>query len=114
MNSNYGFIYIRCHQSYDLYNACKLGITTNIPERDSHYATGEVKRGYFISVYKIKNIRLIERLLQYEFIKYNIKYDGGIEFYDKKIIDLIEPYLLYKYYLLKYVYTFFHIFYYVF
>jgi superfamily II DNA or RNA helicase len=93
MNSNYGFIYIRCHQSYDLYNACKLGITTNIPERDSHYATGEVKRGYFISVYKIKNIRMIERLLQYEFIKYNIKYDAGIEFYNKKIIDLIEPYL---------------------
>lgn len=37
---------------------------------------------------------IIERLLQYEFRDFNIKYDAGTEFYDRKIITLIEPYLI--------------------
>lgn len=87
-----GYIYIRQHSAYDLYNLCKLGKTINIPERDSQYATGEIKRGNFSNVYEVnyKQLSIIERLLQYELINYNVRYDGGIEFYDKIIIGQIE------------------------
>jgi len=92
----YGYIYIRSHESYDIYNAYKMGKASNIPERDAQYATGEIKRGHFISVFQIANEKmgLIERLLQYEFCHLNIKCDAGIEFYDKKINCLIAPFLV--------------------
>lgn len=91
-----GYIYIRNHLSYANDNACKMGKAANIPERDSQYATGEIKRGYFESVFEIpiEKMGLVERLLQYEFRELNVKYDAGTEFYDKKIITLIEPYLI--------------------
>jgi superfamily II DNA or RNA helicase len=101
MNQNKGYIYIRNHYSYDCFNginACKIGKTINIPERDTQYATGEIKRGYFETVFEVSlnQMGIIERLLQYEFRHLNIKYDAGSEFYDKKIITLIEPYLTNK------------------
>lgn len=96
INQTNGYIYVRNHSSYDIYNACKLGKANNIPERDTQYATGEIKRGYFEPVFEvpIEKMGIIERLLQYEFSELNIKYDAGIEFYNKKIINLIEPYLI--------------------
>ena len=95
MKPDKGYIYIRYHMSYDTYDACKLGKASNIPERDSTYATSEIKRGHFEVVFEmsIKKIHIVERLLQCEFIEFNIKYDAGVEFYNKKIISLIEPYL---------------------
>ena len=89
-----GYIYIRYHPSYE--DACKLGKTVNIPDRDSQYATGEIKRGWFEDVFEIPltKMSLIERLLQYEFREYNVKYDAGTEFYNKKIGSLVEPYLI--------------------
>jgi superfamily II DNA or RNA helicase len=94
----FGYIYIREHTSYDNYNLCKLGKTMNIPERDSQYATSEIKRGKFSYVYEVndKQLSIIERLLQYELKEYNIRYDGGTEFYDKiitkQIINIFEKY----------------------
>jgi predicted helicase len=95
MTSLHGYIYVRNHSSYDLNNACKLGKTSNIPDRDSQYATGEIKRGYFKPIFQIpfKQLSIIERLLQSEFTHFNIKFNAGTEFYDKQIITLIEPYL---------------------
>jgi superfamily II DNA or RNA helicase len=96
MNQTNGYIYVRNHPSYDIYDACKMGKAINIPERDSQYATGEIKRGYFEIVFEIsiEKIGIIERLLQTEFYEFNINYDAGTEFYNKKIIILIEPYLI--------------------
>jgi superfamily II DNA or RNA helicase len=95
MNSN-GYIYVRNHPSYDLFNVCKLGKTQNIPERDATYATGEIIRGSFNIIFEvpIKKMGIIERLLQYEFRMFNIRHNAGTEFYDKQIITLIEPYLI--------------------
>jgi len=42
----------------------------------------------------IEKMGIIERLLQNKFRELNIKYDTGTEFYNKKIITLIEPYLI--------------------
>jgi superfamily II DNA or RNA helicase len=96
MNQTNGYIYVRNHPSYDLDNACKMGKAINIPERDTQYATGEIKRGYFEVVFEVPNKKMgiVERLLQNEFRELNIKYDAGTEFYNKKIITLIEPYLM--------------------
>lgn len=96
MNQTNGYIYIRNHLSYDIEAACKIGKTSNIPERDIQYATGEIKRGYFEAVFEvpIKKMDIIEKLIHYEFRELNIKYDAGTEFYNKKIITLIEPYLI--------------------
>lgn len=96
MASTNGYIYIRSHPSYDAYDACKMGKTANIPERDVNYVTGEIKRGYFQTVFEvpIQKMGIIERLLQIEFRELNIAYDAGTEFYNKKIITLIEPYLI--------------------
>ena len=96
MNSTNGYIYVRNHPSYDVDDACKMGKSGNIPDRDSEYATGEIKRGYFEVVFEvpIEKTGIVERLLQNEFRKLNVKYDAGTEFYNKKIITLIEPYLI--------------------
>jgi superfamily II DNA or RNA helicase len=96
MEEKYGYIYIRNHPSYDIEKACKLGKTYNVPERDSQYATGEIRRGYFYPVFQVPyNLTsTIEESLQYLFSDINIKYDGGTEFYNKEIIDRIEPYLI--------------------
>ena len=96
MSHRNGYIYARVHSSYDIYDACKIGKANNIPERDSQYATGEIKRGYFESVFEvpIEKLGIVERLIQNEFCDLHVKYDGGTEFYNKKIICLIEPYLI--------------------
>lgn len=96
MNTINGYIYVRNHPSYDVDDACKMGKANNIPERDTQYATGEIKRGYFEAVFEvpIEKIGIVERLLQNEFRELNVKYDAGTEFYNKKIITLIEPYLI--------------------
>ena len=96
MNQTNGYIYVRNHPSYDVDDACKMGKANNIPERDTQYATGEIKRGYFGAVFvvPIEKMGIVERLLQNEFRELNVKYDAGTEFYKKKIITLIEPYLI--------------------
>jgi hypothetical protein len=96
MDIQKGYIYVRNHSSYDEYNACKVGKTNNIPDRDSQYATGEIKRGNFDVVFEVllEQMSFIEDSLQYEFCELNIRYDGGTEFYNKNIINLIEPYLI--------------------
>ena len=95
-NSTKGYIYARNHTSYEVYDACKVGKAHNIPERDTQYATGEITRGYFEEVFEvpITQMGIIERLLQSEFNELHIKYNAGTEFYNKKIITLIEPYLI--------------------
>lgn len=87
----YGYIYVRQHTSYDNYDVCKLGKTINIPDRDSQYSTGEIIRGKFTHVYEVKcnQLSIIERLLQCKFKDYNVRYDGGTEFYNKIIISQI-------------------------
>jgi len=96
MNQTNGYIYVRNHPSYDVDDACKMGKAINIPERDTQYATGEIKRGYFEAVFEvpIEKMGIVERLLQNKFRELNVKYDAGTEFYKKKIITLIEPYLI--------------------
>lgn len=92
-NQTKEYIYVRSHLSYDQYDACKLGKTNNIPERNSQYITGEIERGYFETVFEVSNTNNVELLLQEEFSEFNVRFDAGTEFYKKEIINRIEPYL---------------------
>jgi superfamily II DNA or RNA helicase len=93
---NNGYFYVRLHESYYKYDACKIGITNNIPDRDSQYATSEIKRGNFYLVFEIHNkmSKEIETAIHKKFEELHIKFNSGTEFYNKKIIPLIEPYLI--------------------
>ena len=57
-----GYIYIRWNESYDKYDAYKLGSSSNIPERNSQYITNEIEKGEFRLVIEIfnKNIKSID------------------------------------------------------
>jgi superfamily II DNA or RNA helicase len=92
-----GYIYIRNHPSYDEYNGCKMGKSINIPDRDTQYTTGEIKRGKFELVIEMSKdiIGIVEKMLQNYFncLGFHIQYDGGTEFYKRDIINLIIPYL---------------------
>jgi superfamily II DNA or RNA helicase len=93
MNKIKGYIYVRNHPSYDVENSCKLGKTENIPDRDTQYATGEIRRGWFEPVFELYfSTHIVEKILQNEFSNLNIKFNGGTEFYDKQIINMIEPF----------------------
>jgi len=93
-----GYIYIRTHISYDEHNAYKLGKTKNLKERDSTYITGEIKRGKFIRVIQFEDKNVIDKV-EIQLISYfksqnlHIFVDAGTEFFNKKILELIEPFL---------------------
>ena len=94
MKNSKAYIYVRTHESYDKYDAYKLGRTQNVPERDDTYSTSEIKRGQMISVFEVSlcQVNNIERKLQEEFCNMNVRINAGIEFYRKEIIEYIEPY----------------------
>jgi predicted helicase len=90
-----GYIYVRCHESYDIYNACKMGKASNMVDRDSGYLTYEIKDGNYEIIISVKNEHIIEKLLQGYFNSQGLNiYNGrGTEYYDKKILEMIVPYL---------------------
>lgn len=92
-----GYIYVRTHESYDKFNAYKLGKTDNIPNRDSNYTTSEIVKGKFIIVIEVDYDFLddIESKLKNYFIllEYHIYHNGGTEFFKKEIQDKIIPFL---------------------
>ncbi len=47
-------------------------------QRDTQYATGEIKRWYFEAVFEVptEKMGIVERLLQNEFRELNVKYDA--------------------------------------
>ena len=92
----YGYIYIRTNEYWNNYDVYKLGKTCNIIDREQTYITSEIKRGNYVMIIEIelKILDEIEKNLQKYFKELNlqIKYDGGIEFYKKEIINYIIPY----------------------
>jgi len=81
MDINYGYIYLRRHESYDIYGVYKLGKTKNIPDRDSIYKTGECENGEFILVLKMESHidDYVEKILHKGF--YNLRLKKNKEFF---------------------------------
>lgn len=90
-----GYIYIRSHPSYE--NACKLGIASNILDRDATYTTGELRKGEFTQVFEVeaKRMRLAENLLKHDLKEFHIYYGGGTEFFSQEVETMI-PFSLLK------------------
>ena len=92
-----GYIYIRTNEYWDLYDAYKLGKSSNILDRENNYITSEIRRGKYIMVIElnIDIMGIVEERLQQYFNKlgYHIKFNAGTEFYKKEIIKNIIPYL---------------------
>ena len=91
------YIYIRDNEWYKQSNVYKVGITTSIIDRSNTYITGELYRGVYVKIYELnineKQLHLIDKLIKQEFKHYNKYYNGGLEFYDRLIINEIEPFL---------------------
>jgi superfamily II DNA or RNA helicase len=91
------YIYIRDNDWFKQSNTYKVGITSSIKDRASTYITGELHRGVYVKIYELninnRQLRFIDNLIKYKFKHYNIYYNAGKEFYDRKIIDEIEVYL---------------------
>jgi len=93
-----GYIYIRDNKWYMENNVYKVGITTSIKDRSNTYITGELYRGFYVKIYELRvnqsMLKTIDKNITDNFKKdYNIYFDGGTEFYNRKIINMIEPYL---------------------
>jgi predicted helicase len=71
-----------------------MGIATFAKDRSNTYITGEVERGEYICVIEITldKMKFIDKCLKHYFKSFHIYKGGGTEFYDRCIIDLIEPY----------------------
>lgn len=83
------YVYVRRHYAYDLFNACKFGITTSIPNRDIQYATGEIQRGIFDIVIEMsdENSKIFEKMFQ----NYSIKrLEKELEFNKKQAEYIIN------------------------
>jgi len=96
MNKEY--IYIRNHESYNKYNAYKLGKTNNIIESDAMYIKNEIEPGTFICIIELINNRssIVEKLLENYFKSKNLHVylNSSTKFFKKDIIELIELYLI--------------------
>jgi superfamily II DNA or RNA helicase len=94
MNQLKGTIYIRDNAWYKMENVIKMGIATFAKDRSNTYITGEVERGEYICVIEIPldKMKIIDKCLKHYFKSFHIYKGGGTEFYDRCIIDLIEPY----------------------
>jgi len=92
------YIYIRDNQWFKLSNVYKVGITTSIKDRSNTYITGELHRGIYVKIYELninkQQLLFIDKVLKSEFKHLNIHYNGGLEFYDRTIIDNIEPFFI--------------------
>ena len=95
MKNTTNYIYIREHESWVIYDVCKVGKTTNIINREDTYITNEFIPGYFTLIFEIFNYNLdeLDNEIKKEFEEYNKYRDGGTEFYDIKIKDELEDYL---------------------
>jgi len=90
------YIYIRDNDWFKQSNVYKVGITTSIKDRGNTYITGELHRGIYVKIYELNinnsQLRFIDNLIKRKFKHYNVYYNGGKEFYDRKIINEIEAY----------------------
>ena len=94
MDKSKGNIYLRDNAWYKRENVIKMGIASFVKDRNNTYITGEVERGEYICVIEIPldKMKFIDKSLKNYFKSYHIYKGGGTEFYNRHIIDLIEPY----------------------
>ena len=95
MNQSKGTIYLRDNAWYKMENVIKMGISSTVKNRNNTYITGEIERGEYILIVEIplEKMKILDKCLKTYFKSYHVYKGGGTEFYNRCIIDLIEPYL---------------------
>jgi predicted helicase len=96
MNQLKGTIYLRDNEWFRLKNLIKMGIASYAKDRNSTYITSEPQAGEYIYVIEIPldSMKILDKYLKSYLKPYNIyNKPGGTEFYNRSIIELIEPYL---------------------
>jgi predicted helicase len=96
MNQLKGTIYIRDNEWFRSRNVVKIGIASYAKDRNSTYITSEPLAGEYIYVIEIPldKMKILDKYLKLYFIPHNVYHIcSGTEFYNRCIIDLIEPYL---------------------
>ncbi len=95
MNEKTGAIYLRDNEWFQSRNVIKMGVSSSIKDRDNTYITGEPVAGTYVYVIEVEleQMGFLDNILKDYFQKYNIYENGGTEFYDRTIIDLIIPFL---------------------
>jgi len=95
MNQPKGTIYLRDNAWYKMENVIKMGISSTVKNRNTTYITGEIERGEYIWIVEIplEKMKILDKCLKTYFKSYHVYKGGGTEFYNRCIIDLIEPYL---------------------
>ena len=90
-----GTIYFRDNAWYKMENVIKMGVSSVVKNRSNCYITGEVERGEYIYIIEIplEKMRILDGCLKRYFKSYHVYKGGGTEFYNRCIIELIEPYL---------------------
>jgi hypothetical protein len=66
---SFGFIYLRDNKWWNKEDVIKMGKANNIPERDTQYATGEINRGTFDTVFEVP----INQLMNFKIKLYMLK-----------------------------------------
>ncbi len=90
-----GYMYIRSHPSWDIYECYKIGITENIINRESQYITSEIEKGILIKIFKFDNIEKeyfnkIDLIVKKELLHLNFIKNAGTEFYKYDCVNKIE------------------------
>ena len=69
--TDYGYIYVRTHYSYDDYDIYKLGESKDIISRDATYTTGEFIKGNFLLILKLEShdSKIVEKIFKNYFYK---------------------------------------------
>jgi hypothetical protein len=95
MEQSRGTIYLRDNAWYKTENVIKMGISSTVKNRNTTYITGEIERGEYILIVEIPldKMKILDKCLKMYFKPYHVYKGGGTEFYNRCIIDLIEPYL---------------------
>lgn len=87
------YLYIRDNEYFRSKNILKIGITTSLLNRNDQYITYEHERGEFIFIIEIPldKMSMIDKLLKNYLVEYRNYVGAGTEFYDRNVIELIEP-----------------------
>ena len=95
MDQSKGTIYLRDNAWYKTENVVKMGVSSTVKNRNTTYITGEIERGEYILIVEIplEKMKILDKCLKMYFKQYHVYKGGGTEFYNRCIIDLIEPYL---------------------
>jgi predicted helicase len=90
-----GTIYLRDNVWFQRENVIKMGIASSAKDRSGSYITGEVERGHYVDVYEVPldRMRQLDNYLKNYFRPYHHYRGGGTEFYERSLIDMVEPYL---------------------